>query len=88
MIVSPEALKERRNERFRTINDLMKYKGIEVDSKAWFAIRSTFTTIEINHELSVEESIVVDSIMKAVLTEVHGINTGLRWSDARLYQKR
>lgn len=81
-------VKKQKNERIRNINDALKHKVDKLDSRAWFIIRSTFTTIERDEELNEEESEEIENILKAVLSEVHDLNGGPRWSEARIYQKQ
>lgn len=76
------------NERLRIVNELMKTKTNEIDPKAWFAIRSIFTTIERDHQLKAEEWGVINNTMNIILTEAHELNTGERRNASRRYQQR
>lgn len=76
-----------RNKGITIISELFENKMSEINPKAWFLIRSTFITIERDHQLSEGKWTEIDNIMKVLLMEAHDLNTGPRLSEGRIYQE-
>lgn len=64
--------------RIHIVNDLMKTKANEIDWFAWHTLHSMFTAIERAPEIKGDELVLADNILKAVLVEVHELNTDQR----------